>query len=363
MPDRPRVGKIIFRLVLFAGLLASSLSATFLPVTAARPESRKHSLDLFKVDINSMTTEEKIGQLFLITFNGNDLGENSQIFDLIANRHIGGVLLESRNDNFSGPENVLQTTYNLTSGLQTIAGEVSELAGEETFLPLFIAISQNGDRAPLDQLISGMTPLPNQLALGATWNPVLAENTGHVLGEELSALGFNMFLGPSLDVLDNVPSGGSEDLGAQVFGGDPYWVGVLGQAYIRGLHEGSNKRLAVISKNFPGRGGSDQTIRRRSRHCPKIIRAAQADRTGSVFFGDRQHRFAGRTNGWAACFPYPLPGFPGKYPCDHQTGQLRRSCVGIHPWTGTIIQLEAKWRGCDQRQPRQPVDQKILRPD
>jgi beta-N-acetylhexosaminidase len=258
MFNHHRLGWIFFRMLFFAGLLSSTLGATVFPVGASRPDSKVENLSQAKVDINSMTTEEKIGQLFLITFNGSDFGENSQIFNLIANRHIGGVLLENRNDNFSGPENVLQTTYNLTSGLQNIAGQANKNAGKVTYLPLFIAISQNGDRATLDQLISGMTPLPNQLALGATWNPELAEKTGHVLGAELSALGFNMFLGPSLDVLDNVPSGGSEDLGAQVFGGDPYWVGLMGQAYIRGLHEGSNARVAVISKNFPGRGGSDR---------------------------------------------------------------------------------------------------------
>ena len=42
------------------------------------------------------------------------------------------------------------------------------------------------------------------------------------------------------------------------FGGDPYWVGELGKAYISGLHKGSLGRLAAIAKHFPGQGGSDR---------------------------------------------------------------------------------------------------------
>ncbi len=251
MPIRPLV-----RLILTTILAASSLAASFLPAGAQGVIAGHEKIYRANVDINSLTTEEKIGQLFLVTFEGNNFGQDSRIYDLIVNRHIGGVLLERANNNFVGPDTVLQSTYDLTSGLQTVAWDAKTGAGDTSFIPLFIAVSQNGDRAPLDQIISGMTPLPNQLALGATWNPELADNTGQVLGRELSALGFNLFMGPSLDVLDNVQSG--EDLGASTFGGDPYWVGLLGKAYIRGLHEGSENRVAVISKNFPGRGSSDR---------------------------------------------------------------------------------------------------------
>ena len=229
------------------------------PVEAFNENGLSSNAVLFNIDARALTTEEKIGQLFLVSFQGNQYGKESRIFDLIANRHIGGILLESQNDNFTGPENILQTTYEMTSGLQTIAWESSTSEGSlKNYLPLIIAVSQNGDRAPLDQIISGMTPVPNQLAIGGTWNPDLANQTGKVIGSELSSLGINMFLGPSLDVLDNIPLSSGEDLGAQVFGGDPYWVGEMGKAYIRGLHEGGQNRIAVISKNFPGRGGADR---------------------------------------------------------------------------------------------------------
>lgn len=258
MKTRQTVGDLIMRLIILAGLIAGTLLISITPTQAEGLDRSPLKITQARIDIASLSTEEKIGQLFLVTFSGADFGNDTRIYDLIVNRHIGGVLLENRNDNFIGPENVLQSTYALTSGLQTVAAEVKHSEGTKPFIPLFIGIGQNGDRSPLDEIISGMTPLPNQLALGATWNPELSELTGSVLGSELSALGFNLYLGPSLDVLDDVQVGGRSELGAQVFGGDPYWVGLLGQAYIRGLHEGSDNKIAVIAKNFPGRGGSDR---------------------------------------------------------------------------------------------------------
>jgi beta-N-acetylhexosaminidase len=81
---------------------------------------------------------------------------------------------------------------------------------------------------------------------------------GETLGSELHTLGFNLFLGPSLDVLDINYTGSGDDLGTRTFGGDPFWVSQMGRAYIQGLHNGGNNQLAVIAKNFPGRGGSDR---------------------------------------------------------------------------------------------------------
>jgi len=66
-------------------------------------------------------------------------------------------------------------------------------------------------------------------------------------------MGVNLLLGPSLDVRPQ-PSTSIFDPGVNVFGGDPYWVGELGPAYARGLQLGSEGRLAVTAKNFPGQG-------------------------------------------------------------------------------------------------------------
>ena len=214
--------------------------------------------------MDKMTPEEKVGQLFLVSFYGRELTEVSDIYNLVVKQHVGGVILRLDNDNFTSL-NTKENIYNLTQTLQRFEWEGSLLVDEKSnvenldnFIPMFIAISQEGDSYPQNSILSGVTTLPSQLAIGATWDTTLAERVGTVLGQELKTLGFNLLLGPSLDVLDLPYVEGGDDLGARTFGGDPFWVGELGKAYIRGVHTGSENKIAVISKHFPGRGSSDR---------------------------------------------------------------------------------------------------------
>jgi len=217
--------------------------------------------------LDSMTPEERVGQLFLVTFQGTDTHDQTQIYDLITNHHVGGVVLLAANDNFLPEPDTISSTYQLISALQTIESEATAAPqtepgvqpAESTYVPLFIGVSQEGDGAPHDQILSGLTPLPNLMAIGATWKTELAEQVGAVLGNELSALGFNLYLGPSLDVVESPNPSARIDLGPRVFGGDPFWVGEMGRAYITGLHTGSDNRMVVVAKHFPGRGDSDRS--------------------------------------------------------------------------------------------------------
>jgi beta-N-acetylhexosaminidase len=212
-----------------------------------------------------LSSEEKVGQLFLITFDEKEAGDTTEIFDLISNYHVGGVILKSENGNIPQNGDTLQELNSLIGDLQKIKWDdedqlkpISEVGLINSYIPLFIGISQPGGSFPYDQIINGLTPTPSQMAIGATWNTSAAENVGELIGIELSAIGFNLFFGPSLDVLDITYSEGNENLGVRTFGGDPYWVGEMGAAFISGLHKGSQKKIVVISKNFPGRGSSDR---------------------------------------------------------------------------------------------------------
>ncbi|HSK65972.1 MAG TPA: glycoside hydrolase family 3 N-terminal domain-containing protein, partial [Anaerolineales bacterium] len=157
------------------------------------------------------------------------------------------------------------SAFQLTSALQTIeadaaaASENTTEPNENTYVPLFVGISQEGDGAPYDQILSGLTPLPSLMSIGATWSTDLAQQVGNVLGTELSTLGFNLYLGPSLDVVEEPNPSAQIDLGPRVFGGDPFWVGEMGRAYITGLHTGSDNQMIVVAKHFPGRGASDRS--------------------------------------------------------------------------------------------------------
>ena len=58
--------------------------------------------------LDQMTPEERVGQLFLVTFKGMDTSSESQIYDLVTNYHVGGVMLMSENDNFCGTDTIVQ---------------------------------------------------------------------------------------------------------------------------------------------------------------------------------------------------------------------------------------------------------------
>ena len=215
--------------------------------------------------LTRLSVEEKVGQLFLVTVDGASLEEESPIRELIQDYHLGGLILKKSNNNFTSSTQSLNDAYDLIKSLQQFEWESTnsmivspQEASLNDYVPLFIGVSQSGDLFPDDHILIGLTSLPSQMAIGATWDKGLAEETGALLGKELAGLGFNLILNPSLDVLENPNGEGKGDLGVRTFGGDPFWVGEMGKAYIKGLHLGSIGKLAVIAKNFPGRGGSDR---------------------------------------------------------------------------------------------------------
>ncbi len=218
--------------------------------------------------LNSMTAEERVGQLFLVTFQGTDVGPGTPIYTLVTEHHVGGIVLLAANDNFVAAPQTAAEAYRLTSELQAAewnysqVEQVNPVTGDKVrykYVPLFVGISQEGGGPGYDQILDGLTPMPSPMAIGATWNPSLAQQAGQIMGQELSALGFNLYLGPSLDVLDSVDRAFASDTQTHVFGGDPYWVAEMGRAYVSGLHLGSNGHLLVAAKHFPGRGSADRS--------------------------------------------------------------------------------------------------------
>ncbi len=287
-----RVFQVLILLSLLAGFLAPAAS-----VRADRTQQNATAQQKASQLLARMSPSEKVGQLFLVTFMGTNTEAESQVFNLLTEQHVGGIILRSDNDNFTGPEATAESAQTLIRSLQQLNWDHIQSVNESAlpgnrmnYIPLLVAVSQEGDLSPYDQIINGLTPLPNEMAIGATWNVTNAETVGAILGKELHSLGFNLLLGPSLDVLDVVKTATGEDLGVRTFGGDPYWVAEMGQAFIRGVHEGSGEELAVIATHFPGRGESDRqpedevaTVRKSLEQLKQIELAPFFSVTGANF--------------------------------------------------------------------------------
>lgn len=232
--------------------------------------------------IAGMGVADKVGQLFIVTFQGNDIGPRSDVAELIEEYRVGGVVLSPRNRNFSNysettPEDVARLTnqlqalaygtylstaeaLNVKEGGPAIPG-VLQSGLEQRLpleLPLLIGVEQGGDGLPETALRSGFTTIPPQMALGATWNPELVGEVGAVHGREMRSVGVNLLLGPALDVIEQPRPDLVTGLGLHTFGGEPFWVGRMGQAYVSGIHRGSGGRVATVTGHFPGLGGTDR---------------------------------------------------------------------------------------------------------
>ncbi len=259
------IGRNLIRLIILTPILLSTFSGSI--GFAEQLNQISSPQDHAEALLDTMTPEERVGQLFLVTFNGTDIGFESQIYDLITNYHIGGVILQQESDNFLPSPQTETGAWLLIRALQTAewsASQSNQIEPENyqefrpAFIPLLVGMSQEGNGPPADQIFNGLTSLPSLMGIGATFQTDLARQVGFVTGSELSALGINLLLGPSLDVLETPIEQGTGDLGVRTFGGDPFWVGEMGRAYVIGVHEGSEGRMAVIAKHFPGHGSSDR---------------------------------------------------------------------------------------------------------
>lgn len=90
---------------------------------------------------------------------------------------------------------------------------------------------------------------PTPLAWGASFDPDLVEEMATVIGESMRALGIHQGLAPVLDVVRDPRWGRVEECIAE----DPYVVGTLGTAYVRGLQAAG---VHATLKHFVGYSAS-----------------------------------------------------------------------------------------------------------
>ena len=235
---------------------------------------------------SNLTPKERIGQLFMVSFDGTNVDTDTDIARLIQTYRIGGVVISAANQNFVNNATTPNQVLSLTNALQNLAQETpitttTALTTTAAFtssvespspIPLFIGVQQEGDGYPHTQIRGGLMTLPSQMALGATWQPENARLIGEVVGRELALLGVNMLFGPSLDVLDNPRPERGGSLGTRTFGGHPFWVAEMGQAYIKGVHQGSSNQVLTIATHFPGFGSSDREI---DQGVPTILKSLE----------------------------------------------------------------------------------------
>jgi beta-glucosidase len=98
----------------------------------------------------------------------------------------------------------------------------------------------------------GATAFPAAVSLAAAWDRALAEAYGEALGAEASGKGFNILLGPTINIL-RVPEWGRA---GETFSEDPYLAGQIAAAEIRGIQ---SRHVIAQVKHF---AANNQEIQR-----------------------------------------------------------------------------------------------------
>src|SRR6201997_5449661 len=95
----------------------------------------------------------------------------------------------------------------------------------------------------------GATIFPTPLAWGAAFDPALVSEMAAAIGASMRAVGVHQGLAPVLDVTRDARWGRTEE----TMGEDPYLVGSVGTAYVRGLQSAG---IHATLKHFAGYSAS-----------------------------------------------------------------------------------------------------------
>jgi beta-N-acetylhexosaminidase len=188
--------------------------------------------------LRKMSTEEKVGQLFMIWAKVQFMNEADpnwvQLRDRVHKYHIGALGVTVPVD---GPVLLKSQPY--------VAAELLNRLQKTSKLPLiFAADFERG----VSMRLNGTTVFPHAMAFGATGKPENAEEFGRITALEARAIGVHWNFFPDADVNSNPAN---PIINTRSFGSDPTRVSDFVTAYIRGAHEGA---MLTTAKHFPGHG-------------------------------------------------------------------------------------------------------------
>lgn len=188
--------------------------------------------------LTSLSLEEKIGQLFLISvrnsYNGTRmLHADTYMENIIKNFHPGGIILFSINfDNPIQTRDLIRDTQAMSS------------------IPLFVAVDEEGGRVARlgNSERMSVTKLPPAAIIGKTGKTEYARIATEVISRELKAYGFNMNMAPVADVNTNPAN--------PVIGDRTYseQAEIAGKMVAEVVETMADEQIISVLKHFPGHG-------------------------------------------------------------------------------------------------------------
>lgn len=199
-----------------------------------------------KIDrvLDSMTLEEKVNQLFMITPEaltgvGTVIQAGDGTREALEEHPVGGLIYFAQN--LKDPD---QT--------RTMLENTQEYASARSGFPIFLSVDEEGGQVARvgSNPAFGVPEIGNMSEVGAGGDTQEAYETGSTIGAYLKDLGFNMDAAPDADVLTNPAN---EVVKYRSFGSDPELVSRMAAAELKGLND---QGIIGMYKHFPGHGGT-----------------------------------------------------------------------------------------------------------
>lgn len=250
--------------------------------------------------LDSLTLEQRIGQMFMVTLHGAQITEVGQTF--LEQWQPGSVVMFT--SNIGTPAALTRLTNAYQQTMQDIGA-----------VPLLIAIDHEGGL--VQRLMEGFTQLPGPLILTGAGRTDMPYNVGSMVAEELSAIGVNMNLAPVAD-LETFRE--NPVIRLRSYGNNPQVSGEAIAKYVQGLQDGG---VLATLKHFPGHGDT-----REDSHGELPIVRLDRERLESVEIEAFRHGIeAGAEVVLVAHIWYsalePQPGLPASLSPNIITGILR----------------------------------------
>ena len=178
---------------------------------------------------NSMSLDEKLGQLFMVAaYSNKDANHINTIDKLIAENKIGGLIFFQ-----GGPIRQAKLANRYQS---------------KSKLPLFIG---NDAEWGLSMRLDSTYSYPYNMTLGAVQDMDLIQKMGNQIGEQSKRLGLQFNFAPVLDINTN-PN--NPIIGFRSFGEDKNNVSQRAIALMKGIQ---NRGVFATGKHFPGHGDTE----------------------------------------------------------------------------------------------------------
>ncbi|NDW08140.1 glycoside hydrolase family 3 N-terminal domain-containing protein [Dysgonomonas sp. 520] len=214
-------------LIIFTSVFGFAQTNKIVPNMEKKADQKKMNAWVDSV-FNTMTLDQKIGQMIVVAFNANNSDVNKKkLLSLINNQYVGGIIFRKG----------------------TAAGQAGlvNYAQRNSKIPLLVGADAEWG---LSMRLENTTRFPWNMMLGAIQEDSLLYLYGKEMARQCKLMGIHVNYAPVMDVNTNPDN---PVIGARAFSDNPERVSHHGRLFSKGLEDNG---ILSSAKHFPGHGST-----------------------------------------------------------------------------------------------------------